>query len=46
MKPSHIFCDNKSIVVAACGINMIKKRSTVLVFYIMREVIAADVVKL
>jgi len=46
-KPSRVFCDNRSIVVAACGTNMmIKKRSTALAFHMTREAIAAGAVEL
>ena len=47
VKPSHIFCDNKSVIVATCRTNMIiKKRSTALAFHITREAIAAGAVEL
>ena len=45
--PSRVFCDNKGIVLAACGVNiLIKKRSTALAFHRTREAIASSVVKL
>ena len=44
---SRIFCDNKGVVLAGCGMNMlIKKRSAALAFHKTRESIAAGAIEL
>ena len=46
-KPSCIFCNNKGVVLAACGMNMlIKKRSTALAFHRTRETIACGAIEI
>ena len=46
-KSSRIFSDNKSVMIAACGTNiMIKKRSTALAFHQTREAIATGAIEL
>jgi len=44
---SRVFCDNKGVVLAACGMNMvIKKHSTALAFHKTREAIASGAIEL